>query len=370
MMRIRNLQMIPAIMGLATLPMLSSAQDSPALVEVDEVRTMVSDQTSDVTGRLVAKRRGRVAVRIDGSIVRVPVAIGDRVTRGQTLAELDKNLLRALHALAQAEQQGASALLKTAEAEVDLAKQEVARLQRLQRTAAASRADYDDARQKQTIEETEVEEARVEIKRRTIDTAIAKARIDYANVYAPYDGIITEKFKEIGDYAKRGDALFSLVGDTEIEIEANIFSSLVVNLNRASKVTATTVEGVEISAVVRAILPVENDRTRTRTVRFSIQSEQDTSTLTPGQGVVLHLPSGPFLKFLSVHKDAVIYQQGKAIVYIAKDGTAQSRQPELSSMNGNRFEVTDGLGEGDLAIVRGNERMRPGQSIQIKDNSD
>ncbi|MFT7532603.1 MAG: RND family efflux transporter MFP subunit [Gammaproteobacteria bacterium] len=341
----------------------AQAQPQAALVDVDAVQIIISAQTSDVIGRIVARRQGQVAVRTDGSIFSIPVAMGDHVEKGQILAELDDDLLRAFHALAKAELDGAGASLKTAEAKVGLATQAVRRLSKLSGTIAATQAALEDAQQQQRIEEAEVGEARVEVRRKEIDLAIAEARVDYAQVYAPYDGIVIEKIKEIGDYARKGDAMFYLVGDRELEIEASVFASLIRGIQPDQHVNVITSDGHELQAVVRALLPVENDRTRTRTVRFSVSSQA--VDLTPGEGVTLKLPSGPVREFLSVHKDAVIYQSGQSTVYVVMDGKAQPRQVKLGGMSGIRFEVIDGLLDGDKAIIRGNERLRPDQSVRV-----
>jgi multidrug efflux pump subunit AcrA (membrane-fusion protein) len=53
------------------------------------------------------------------------------------------------------------------------------------------------------------------------------------------------------------------------------------------------------------------------------------------------------------------------MVYVAADGQAQPRPVTVGASVGDRFEVIDGLAPGDLVVVRGNERLRPGQPIQF-----
>jgi len=66
-----------------------------------------------------------------------------------------------------------------------------------------------------------------------------------------------------------------------------------------------------------------------------------------------------------VHKDAIVRRQGQAFVYVAKDGQAQIRPVQLGAAVGGRFEVLGGLGPGEPVVVRGNERLRPGQQIAV-----
>ena len=84
------------------------------------------------------------------------------------------------------------------------------------------------------------------------------------------------------------------------------------------------------------------------------------------QSVTVLVPIGRPRDIVSVHKDAVIPRGGKNIVFVAKEGKAEIRAIRLGSAIGNRFEVVQGLREGDLVVVRGNERLRPGQAITYK----
>jgi hypothetical protein len=61
-----------------------------------------------------------------------------------------------------------------------------------------------------------------------------------------------------------------------------------------------------------------------------------------------------------------VRQGDQAVVYLFNDGKAAVRPVELGVEIGPRFEVVDGLAAGDLTIVRGNERLRPGQPLTIE----
>ena len=76
------------------------------------------------------------------------------------------------------------------------------------------------------------------------------------------------------------------------------------------------------------------------------------------------VPIGKPRKVVSVHKDAVITRGGQKIVFATVAGKAERRVVRLGSAVGSRFEVLEGLGIGDVVVVRGNERLRPGQAIK------
>ena len=109
--------------------------------------------------------------------------------------------------------------------------------------------------------------------------------------------------------------------------------------------------------------------TRTRQVRFTPDIEMTSRILAVNESVVLHLPRGPYREVVTVHKDAVITRQGQTFVYVAADGKADLRPIRTGEAVGGRFEIISGLAPGELTVIRGNERLRPGQDVTIGDAS-
>jgi len=116
---------------------------------------------------------------------------------------------------------------------------------------------------------------------------------------------------------------------------------------------------------VRAIVPEENPLTRTRAVRFIPEFNQTDRPLAADQSVTIHVPVGAPRVVLSVHKDAVIKQGDTAMVFVANGEVAEPREITLGEAVGSRYEVLTGLEEGELVVVRGNERLRPGDKVRI-----
>jgi hypothetical protein len=89
--------------------------------------------------------------------------------------------------------------------------------------------------------------------------------------------------------------------------------------------------------------------------------------LAVNQPATLQLPAGGAREVVSVHKDAVLRRGGRDMVYLVRDGAATPRTVALGEAVGSRFQVLDGLVPGDLVVVRGNERLRPGQPVTFLD---
>ena len=106
----------------------------PTLVELGEVVSEPLVQTFPIIGRLVASQKSAVAARIKGSVKSVLVDVGDRVKKGQVLAELNVDRLKLEAELRSADVLQARAKWKSAQAQVDLLNQELKRLQRLRKS--------------------------------------------------------------------------------------------------------------------------------------------------------------------------------------------------------------------------------------------
>ena len=320
-------------------------------------------QTVPVIGRLTAKQSGVVAARIDGTVAAMRVRVGDRVVRGQVLATLDTAALALRMALAEARHAEAGARLKTARAELALANQEVKRLSGLADSAAVSRADYDDAGQRHNIALARVREASAAIDGSTAEVGMAKLELAHAKIAAPFDGAITARLTEVGSYLQRGQAVARLVSDRQLELEADIPYDRLSGLTAGTSVAMLLDNDTTHRATVRAVVPEEDPRTRTRRVRFTTDLGEDAGLLAAEQSVTVLIPAAARRDIVSVHKDAIVQRGRDKIVFVVADGLAVVRTIRTGEASGNRIEVLDGLAPGEHAVVRGNERLQPGQQV-------
>lgn len=346
------------------------AQGGPAGVHVDAVRQVPLAQTAPVIGRLVATRAGDVAARVAAPIDSYLVEVGDTVERGQTVVLLDDAVLAARRDQARAALAQAQAQLTSRQEQLALAEQGLARLEGLRSSAAFSQARFDDQRQAAAIARADLAAARAAIGRAQADFELARIQAERTQVAAPYAGTVVYRYLEAGAYAQSGQPLIRLVSDDALEIEADVPARRLAGIDPGTQVTFAFGETVGAPqtrpARVRAILPEENPNTRTRTVRFVPAFKAGDTRLASGQSVTVQLPVGARRDVLSVHKDAIVRQGDQAVVYLFNDGKAAVRPVQLGVEVGARFEVVDGLTGGELTVVRGNERLRPGQPLTIE----
>lgn len=369
-----------AVLAVAALAALAPAALTPAWsqqnatpVRVDPVRSEPLTQTVPVIGRLVARQAGSVAARISGPILEFRVQVGDRVNAGDIIAVLDSATMKAETDLAAAGLSLARAELDTRKAEITLAQQELQRIEGLKTSAAFSQARFDDVRQQVAIAEAGAREAEASVTEARARLRLAEINLDYTEVKAPYEGVISRRLTEAGAYAREGDPLVNMIADQSLEVEADVPSNRLLGLEPETEITGRLDNGRVFKATVRAIIPDENPLTRTRAVRFVPELGRDSADgpglLANEQSVTMQVPVGARREILTVHKDAIIQRPDDVIVYIVDDGTAQPRPVILGEAVGARFEILDGLSEGDLVVVRGNERLRPGIEVRVEEAS-
>ena len=360
-----------AVTTLTALAMLGSFGTLPVLaqqtaaVDVDEVRIEPLSQTVPVIGRLVARQSGIVASRIGGPVADMRVSVGDRVKKGDILGVLDTARLQRQRALLAADVAETVAQINLAESLLVLRRQELARLEGLKNSAAFSKGRHEDTRQQVVVEQSSVGVAMARKERAEANLALAEIDLYYAEVRAPYDGVVTLEHTETGSWVTSGGPVVSMVGDRQLEIEADVPATRIPALEFGMVVSIELDDGSLHQAVVRAVVPEENPLTRTRQVRFTPDVEMADRTLAVNESVVLQVPAGPYREVVTVHKDALITRQGQTFVYIAADGKANIRPVETGVAVGGRFEVISGVASGELAIIRGNERLRPGQGVTV-----
>ena len=104
-------------------------------------------------------------------------------------------------------------------------------------------------------------------------------------------------------------------------------------------------------------------------MRFTPAFAGETGSLAVGQSVAIELLIGVPRDVVSVHKDAIVRDVDGAAVFVVVAGVAEHRRVSLGEAIGTRFEVLRGLVPGDVVVVRGNERLMPGQSVRLDGDS-
>ena len=336
-----------------------------SLVRVEDVRFEPLSQTVPVIGRLISLNSGNIAARVAGPVESVNVKVGEHVTKGQVLAVLDAESLKAERLLAQSKLDEAEAEHKTWVAELELARTDLRRQQGLRKSTAFSQARFEDSEKKVTVAQAKVGRAVANIAIKNAALRLKVLDVSNSEIRAPFDGVIVRRHTDVGTYLDRGDNVVKIIGNRNLEIEADVPSRRLIGLKVGRVLRVRLDDGSEHSARVRAILPAENPLTRTRTVRFVPDFKPNERRLADSQSVSIDIPVGANRRVLTVHKDAILKRQGSDLVYVIAKDIAEPRTIMLGEAIGSRVEVLNGLKVGDKVVVRGNERLQPGAKVRV-----
>ncbi|MBO23200.1 MAG: efflux transporter periplasmic adaptor subunit [Rhodospirillaceae bacterium] len=340
-----------------------------ARVELDAVIEEQIGQTTPVVGRIVARQTGPVAARVNGAVLKMQVDVGDRVDTGDVLVIIDQErmqLERDRYAAIVTQQR---ANLAAERAGLKQTQNELKRLEGIRNSVAFSQARYEDAVQAVASQTGNVAQTRAQLAQARAQLKRADRDLADTSVVAPYPGIVSETQTEIGAYLSVGNPVATIINDRDLEVEADVPTSRIASLNNGDVVNIRIADGQVVPATLRAVVPTENPRTRTRPVRFTPEFDGIVLPLANNQSVTVLLPVGGSRNAVTVSKDAITQRNGQNMVFVSNNGRAQPRAVTTGEATGSRLVVLSGLRAGDLVVVRGNERLRPGQRLVDVDAS-
>lgn len=345
-------------------------QGGPALVVTEQVEVRTLAETRPIFGEIVAQRDSAIAARVAGVVDEVGVLVGDQVEPGDVLAILDRQLLGIELAQAEASLAESEAGIEVAQARVVRTQDVFTRVDALSGTAAFSEGRLEDTRG--AFSEATGQLAEAQARLLNAQAALERARYNFerARITAPFRAIILSVEADPGQFISSGEAVARLLDMTTLEIEANIPSQYIAGLSPDLVLSGETEDGTALDLTVRAILPTEFASTRTRPVRFTADLQSLIGRIAVGQSITVSVPTDAPRDALSVPKDALTQSPNGWSVFVDEEGVATPRTVQVGVAMGDRFEVLSGLNEGDFVVVRGNERLFPGQPIQATQTPD
>ena len=341
----------------------ANAQGRATSVGVASVEARTLAETVPVFAEIATSRDGAVASRVAGNVQEVHVLAGARVAKGDLLVELDQDLLSIRAAQSEAQLAEAVARITTARVRVDRTSKTLARIEALRSSSSFSEGRFDEAQSDMLEARSQLVEAQAREKSSEAQVAETRYQLERSQITAPFAGVVIEVNTIPGAFIQAGSPVVRLLDIDALEVIAGIPARYVTFLEPGQKMQASTETGVELTLELRAILPVEDPSIRTRDVRFNAPGLSEIANVAVGQSLSVRVPVGDAREVISVPKDALVQARGGWTVFVAAEGKAQPRAVTLGVALGDQYEVLSGLQTGDLVVVRGNERLRPGQDI-------
>jgi RND family efflux transporter MFP subunit len=320
------------------------------------IKTRISEKLF-YTGTIEAWQKITLTPDVGGKIARILVNEGDRVSKGQILAELDAEAITLQ--LKQAE-----AALAVTQASFNNAQTNLERMERLSKEKAVSDQQYEQVKLGYDSAKAQLEQAQAAVN-------LAQHSLDVSILKAPFSGVIASRNAEVGDVINpmmgglspgSAGGVLTLVDFSRVKIKVDISGADISRIQKGQAATlrVPTLPGQEFKGVVQVVNLAADPQTK----KFGIEvsAENPDQVLRPGT-------FGEIIIEVHSHENALVVPQ-KAIlenryIFIAQDGKAAKKEITLGLQNTTMVEVNSGVAEGDLVIVEGNFGLEDGGPIEV-----
>ena len=314
------------------------------------VQDTVSDQIT-LVGSTEAIARSTIAAEVSGLVEDFPVREGDFVEKGQALARLRSTDL-VLHLKA------AVAARERVRANLLFAQKELARYTKLKHTDSIAARKYDEALyQYQSLEQ---EVLRIEAEIELLNDDILKK-----TVVAPFSGFVAKEHTQVGEWIPVGGPVVTLVDLAHIRLIVDVPERYVVKLfpqNRV-RVMVASISDEPFLGKISAILPEGDPNARTFPVRVSLVNPG--LKIRSGMEARATFNLGSKKNALLVPKDAIVTAGTNRLVFVVASSVAQPMNIRIIGYYDGNVAIEGPIKPGDYVVIRGNERLQPGQPVEI-----
>lgn len=396
---------------------------SPVVVSPVTERTMATGQT--FVGTVMPVKKSAVGSAVDGRVADYPINEGDRVAKGQPLAKLLTETINLSIVAAEGELELRQEELKelingwrkeevlqsAAKMEVSRARRDyaIARFKRTsslvekgqsgtldqmeedRATSTAAEQQYESDRlalelMKQGHRPEKIAQSRAKVAEQQAIVEQLRDQLKKHTMIAPFDGYIVAERTEIGEWVTRGQIVAEVVYLDEVDVEAHVLDTQIehVRIGDRVRVEIPALKTMVFVGEVKVITPQADVRSRTFPVKVRIKNviREDGPLLKAGMLARAALPTGEQRQSTLVPKDAIVLGGQSPMVWVIvpaeeadlKGVDSKGPQPagkvrpvpvEMGVADGNWIAVTGPLKADQQVVVVGNERLQPGQLVNV-----
>lgn len=305
----------------------------------------------DVPGTVVSLYDSRLASELSAKLVWI-AEVGTVVKKDETVARLEDLTFKLYEMEAQSR-------VEREQARVRFLRSEKERLDQLALKNLSAKSQLDQTISDLAIAESEETMARAQL-------GLAKVAMHVTQIRAPFDGMVTERLRSIGERLNIADEVIRLVDPNSLEVVARAPLNTV-NFIQDGAMLELHNDFRQDRASVRTIVPFGNPQSH----MFEVRLEVDPAIWTVGESVRLSMPTAKENEVLAVPRDALILRrEGAAVVKVKTDMTVEKVNVITGLGDGNYIEVIGELKPGDRVVTRGAERLETGMTVSSNGGSD
>jgi len=328
----------------------SAQQSRAANVNVATIKSTMLSPIAWVSGSIVSRNDSQIAAEVSGRLINI-IDLGSLVKKGDVIAQIDGTSFK----IQLREEQ---ANVANSMAKVTFEKSELARKKSLVEQKLISAKDLEE-----TLSNFNIAEANLLAAKARLDQI--KQNITYTQLKAPFDGIVTKRLRNQGEYVNNGNAIIRLVETANVE--SSLFAPLTAYkfLSQSKTLSVKSPLG-EGQAQIKAIIPVAESRSHLMEVRLDM-SNFDWPI---GLNIKAAVATGENKEVLAVPRDALVLRPNSISIFIVDEqNNAKQVSVSIGIAENELVEVIGDVKAGDKVVIRGAERLSSGQAVNIKTNN-
>lgn len=375
----------------------------PALVEVARIKKKTIQSTIDLVGVVDSPRISNVSSEVAGLVKEIRVKEGDEVEEGDVMVILENSQLRILLNEARAGLSQASEYLKElqsgprpmevararaavseAQARLTIAEHDYLRNKELYDKKVISKRQFTNSSLETTAarelyhqrksayeliaagtRKEKIAQQKAKVRIMAAKAALIREQLRKKSIRSPFSGVVVQKFVERGEWLARGRPVVRVVQMDPLRIDIMVPEKIIsfVKLNDSTTTRFDSLNPGHMEGKVSAILPLADTASRTFPVRIMLNNPHKKLKL--GMTARVSLSYGPKEEVFLVPQDALIFAERKKMIVVLSDrNTAKPIAIQTGRVIGNLIEVIGDLRENERVVVKGNERLLPGQAVQ------
>ena len=352
----RHRRRVVFLAGLCLCAAAAAQNPAPPVVAARAERQAVTEEVP-ISGTVSSPRVTQLSPEVAGLVNQVLAEAGDRVEAGTVLVKLDRTL--------------AELALEAAEAATEQTQEELSDAQRRLNDARSLVKSRGIAETEIRARESEVRADAATLRLRVAEQRREEERLRRYEISAPFDGVISRKLTEVGEWVTPGDEMLELIADSGLRIDFRAPQGLFPRIGSDSviEVRLDALPDRPVRARIGEIVPVSDPRARTFLVR--VYPMEPDLPLTPGMSAAGVLKLQTADRAVVVSRDALLrHPDGRITVWVVEgDGptaTVREQRVETGLAFDGRVAIRSGLEAGTRVVVEGNEALRQGQQVSIR----
>jgi len=318
----------------------------PPAVVVAEAQMLQLAPSVDVPGTVISRFDSRLASELSAKLVWI-AEVGTVVKEGDTVARLEDFTFKLLEMEAQARVEREQARVKFLSSEKD-------RLDKLAEVNLSAKSQLDQVVSELAVAKSDETMARVQL-------GLSQISMHITQIRAPFDGLVTERLRNIGERLNVSDEVIRIVNPNALEVVARAPLNTV-NFISDGAILQLHNDFRDDEGSVRTIVPFGNPQSHMFEVRLNVDPE----VWTVGESVRLTMPTANVKEVLAVPRDAlVLRREGASVFRINDDMTAEQISVITGLGDGSHIEVMGELKAGDRVVTRGAERLNSGDTVAL-----